>query len=203
MTLLHFPSGSTAGNTGLLKWADMAVVPPSGQPGRAKIRPLSLWLPHNSNRLFIEQRRQVGRKAGGWVGVWGSQAANIDKERGRDTVTHSRGTCTDRNIWVIVSHSGQTLSRKRDGWQRFSSHILSVSEMWVLVWSPSVPVFAHAQRWFLCMTQNSLKLPAYVVSLLHDSTVKYRQETSRKQLDGAKGCWLVSCGSQTCACGFL
>lgn len=124
MTLLHFPSGSTAGNTGLLKWSDMAVVPPSGQPGRAKIRPLSLWLPHNSNRLFIEQRRQVGRKVGGWVGVWGSQAANIDKERGRDTVTHSRGTCTDRNIWVIISHSGQTLSRKRDGWQRFSSRIL-------------------------------------------------------------------------------
>lgn len=72
---------------------------PLQPPRLSQIHPLGL--PHKlagtgSNRLFIVQQRQVDRR--------GSQAANIDKEQGRDLVTHSRKTWMRADVQHLGLH---------------------------------------------------------------------------------------------------
>lgn len=66
----------------------MAAVAPPANPTQLNSA-AALGLPlkpagTGTNGLFIVQQRQVGRQ--------GRQAANVDKEQGRDRVTHSRKT---------------------------------------------------------------------------------------------------------------
>lgn len=90
------------GNTGCLNWINMAATSPPAPPTQLH-SPAALGLPHKAagtgtNRLFIVQQKQVGMQS--------SQAANIDKERGRDGPKHSR------KIWTRagVQHLGHYTS---------------------------------------------------------------------------------------------
>lgn len=107
------------GYTGCLKWVNMAVVPPPVKPTQL-YSPAAFGLPRklagtDTNRLFIVQLRQVGRQ--------GSQAANIDKEQGRDRVAYSKKTWMRASMQHLGHHMKPWCTDKlcmvRNGWQKF------------------------------------------------------------------------------------
>lgn len=92
---------------------------PSSHPSQTQLNsPAALCLPHklagtDTNRLFIAQQRQIGRQ--------GSQAANIDKEHGRNRVTHSRKTWMRAGMQHLGYHMNRKMLFDRNWWQNFYS----------------------------------------------------------------------------------